>query len=221
MSALACSCVAAQAAAWRRPARASVEGGEQQQRRQAPRPGSRRHVMRGSALHVATNAVEEGEQSTQPGGRSRRRDFLAAQLIAFATATQAAMPADVWAAVEGVLPKDYTDKARAVVNTLTASLEFEAVGKPSDADRFRKADPAKEAIKEFVKDWASSPMVQGERAHDDIVVALRELGAFYKANGSRTKMTPEVRNKILAKLYDAREILPKAEKTLAERLIGL
>jgi hypothetical protein len=35
------------------------------------------------------------------------------------------MPADVWAAVEGALPKDYTDKARSVVTALVTSLEFE------------------------------------------------------------------------------------------------
>ena len=34
---------------------------------------------------------------------------------------------------------------------VTESLEFEAVGFPSDADRFRKADPAKGAIKEYIK----------------------------------------------------------------------
>lgn len=75
--------------------------------------------------------------------KSGRRDFLAAQIIAAASATQTALPSDAWAALEGsVLPKDYTDKARTLVKTLTASLEFEA-SNPSDADRFRNAEPAK------------------------------------------------------------------------------
>lgn len=137
------------------------------------------------------------------------------------TSTQMSVPNDVWAAVEGApLPKEYTDKARAVVKTLTESLEFEAQN-PTDGERFRKADPAKEAIKAFIKDWASSPLVQGERAHDDIVLAVRELGEFYKANGSRAPLSKEARESILAKLYDAGEALPPPEKSLADRLLGL
>ena len=90
------------------------------------------------------------------------------------TATQALVPPDAWAAVEAGLdlPEDYFKKARDAVNTLTQSLEFEATN-PKDADRFRKAEPAKEAVKAFIKDWASAPAAQGDRAHDDIVLAVR------------------------------------------------
>ena len=82
---------------------------------------------------------------------STRRDFLAAQVVAAVTATQALVPHDAWAAVErGLdLPDDYFKKARDAVKTLVASLEFEATN-PSDADRFRKAEPAKEAVKAFI-----------------------------------------------------------------------
>ena len=107
------------------------------------------------------------------------------------------------------LPEDYFKKARDAVNTLTTSLEFEATN-PKDADRFRKAEPAKEAVKAFIKDWASAPAAQGDRAHDDIVLAVRELGEFYKANGSRSRLSPDARESILAKLYDAKEALPPA-----------
>ena len=68
-----------------------------------------------------------------------------------------------------------TEKARAVVKALTESLEFESVGEPSAAERFRKAEPAKEAVKAFIKDWAAAPSMQGERSHDDIVLAVRQL----------------------------------------------
>lgn len=153
---------------------------------------------------------------------STRRDFLAAQVVAAVTATQALVPHDAWAAVErGLdLPDDYFKKARDAVKTLVASLEFEATN-PSDADRFRKAEPAKEAVKAFIKDWASAPAAQGERAHDDIVLAVRELGEFYKENGSRSRLSPEARESVLAKLYDAREALPPAPPSLADRLLGL
>ena len=62
---------------------------------------------------------------------------------------------------------------------------------------------------------------RGERAHDDIILAVRELGEFYKANGSRKQLSAEVRESILAKLYDASEVLPAAEKSVADRLLGL
>ena len=32
---------------------------------------------------------------------------------------------------------------------------------------------------------------RGERAHDDIILAVRELGEFYKANGSRKQLSAE------------------------------
>ena len=119
-----------------------------------------------------------------------------------------------------MLPKDYTEKASKLVKLLSESIEFEATG-ASDAERFKKAEPAKEAVKAFIKDWASSPLVQGEQAHDDIILAVRELGEFYKANGSRKPLTPETRESILAKLYDARDVLPPPEKSLADRLLGI
>ena len=155
--------------------------------------------------------------------RSRRRDFLVAQALAAATATQALVPADAWAALENAdaLPKDYAEKARAVVKALTESLEFESAGAPTAAERFRKAEPAKEAGKAFIKDWAAAPAVQGERSHDDIVLAVRELSEFYKANGSRAALDKHTRDSVLEKLYDARDALPKAPPTLADRLLGL
>ena len=89
-----------------------------------------------------------------------------------------------------------------MVKALTESLEFEGAGEPTAAERFRKAEPAKEAVKAFIKDWAAAPAVQGERSHDDIVLAVRELGEFYKENGSRSRLTAETRESVLAKLYD-------------------
>ena len=148
---------------------------------------------------------------------------LVAQALAAATATQALVPADAWSALENAdaLPKDYAEKARAVVKALTESLEFESAGAPTAAERFRKAEPAKEAVKAFIKDWAAAPAVQGERSHDDIVLAVRELSEFYKANGSRAALDKPTRDSVLEKLYDARDALPKAPPTLADRLLGL
>jgi hypothetical protein len=162
-------------------------------------------------------------QNADSALRSRRRDFLVAQALAAATATQFLVPADTWAALENAeaLPKDYAEKARAVVKALTESLEFESVGEPSAAERFRKAEPAKEAVKAFIKDWAAAPSMQGERSHDDIVLAVRQLSEFYKANGSRAALDKQTRDSVLEKLYDARDALPKAPPTLADRLLGL
>ena len=127
-------------------------------------------------------------------------------------------PADV--TTNANLPKDYYAAARAVTRALTESLEFEA-SNPTNAERFKRAEPAKEAVKTFIKDWASSPLARGDRARDDIVLAVQELSAFYKANGSRVALSDETRRSVLEKLYDASEALPPAEKTLADRLLGL
>lgn len=194
-------------------------------RGRAPRPGYDSPILPTVDPQGCVRKPNNDLLRPRPSGdrtRSSRRDFLAAQVIAAATATQSLVPSHAWAAVENAadLPKDYYDAARAVVKTLTESLEFEATG-PTPADRFRKAEPAKEAVKAFIKDWAASPKVQGERAHDDIVLAVRELGEFYKANGSRAALTPDARESILAKLADAKDALPAAPPSLAERLLGL
>ena len=147
----------------------------------------------------------------------------AAPLARDVSVVSALVPADAWSALENAdaLPKDYAEKARAVVKALTESLEFESAGAPTASERFRKAEPAKEAVKAFIKDWAAAPAVQGERSHDDIVLAVRELSEFYKANGSRAALDKPTRDSVLEKLYDARDALPKAPPTLADRLLGL
>ena len=76
-------------------------------------------------------------------------------------------------------------------------------------------------MKAFIKDWAAAPSMQGERSHDDIVLAVRQLSEFYKANGSRAALDKQTRDSVLEKLYDARDALPKAPPTLADRLLGL
>ena len=139
------------------------------------------------------------------------------------TTAQSMVPKESWAALEqaSALPGDYAASARAVVKALTESLEFESVGEPTASERFRKAEPAKESVKVFIKDWAQSPGLQGERSHDDIVMAVREISEFFKANGSRVAMDKATRDSVLLKLYDADQVLPKAPPTLAERLLGL
>jgi len=172
---------------------------------------------------VSHDPISLKKKNADAALRSRRRDFLVAQALAAATATHALVPADAWSALENAdaLPKDYAEKARAVVKALTESLEFESAGAPTASERFRKAEPAKEAVKAFIKDWAAAPAVQGERSHDDIVLAVRELSEFYKANGSRAALDKPTRDSVLEKLYDARDALPKAPPTLADRLLGL
>lgn len=181
------------------------------------------HTTRPQTRSLIKKKFQKKIKNADAALRSRRRDFLVAQALAAATATQALVPADAWSALENAdaLPKDYAEKARAVVKALTESLEFESAGAPTAAERFRKAEPAKEAVKAFIKDWAAAPAVQGERSHDDIVLAVRELSEFYKANGSRAALDKPTRDSVLEKLYDARDALPKAPPTLADRLLGL
>ena len=191
-------------------------------RGRAPRPGYDSPILptvdpRGCARKPNNDLLRPRPQASHPLVPSR----LAAQVIAAATATQALVPADAWSALENAdaLPKDYAEKARAVVKALTESLEFESAGAPTAAERFRKAEPAKEAVKAFIKDWAAAPAVQGERSHDDIVLAVRELSEFYKANGSAARSPPAAR--IHPQARRRGDALPAAPPSLAERLLGL
>ena len=112
---------------------------------------------------------------------------------------------------------------RRVVASLRDSIAFEAGGADERAVR-RKADPAKADIERFLRDWKGVQSVASEPSYVALVgahmcaaaglqlsadapphstEALRQLGAFYTARGSRAVLTPEVRESVLAALRDA------------------
>ena len=134
------------------------------------------------------------------------------------TATQALVPHDAWAAVEAGLdlPDDYFKKARDAVKTLVrGARSHEPVGRRR-VPQSRAREGGGEGVHQRL---GERPRGKRERARRHRA-AVRELGEFTE-NGSRSRLSPEARESVLAKLYDAREALPPAPPSLADRLLGL
>lgn len=104
------------------------------------------------------------------------------------------------------LPKEYTELVKRIVSSLRESLQAEASG-ASEREVRRKAEPAKEAVMDYVGKWQANPKVSDDPSSEEIKKALAELGAFYKAKGSRSRLTDEVRGTVLGHLAAAEAAL--------------
>lgn len=138
-------------------------------------------------------------------------------------------PEDSQAAVEPSsikLPKAYTSLAEKIASSLRDSIEAEAQGAP-EAEVRRKADPAKESVKEFVAKWRGDSRVSWHPSHEELLGMVTELGAFYRQAGPRSKMSLQVRESILSHLdrmeasFKAPLSLDDGELVDDERLKGL
>jgi len=180
-------------------------------------------IFRCEALGLA-----RGDDATSTTARDddardvRRRAFFATNAIAVA-ATACATATDAANALEDV-PREYARVARALVDALSTSLEHEAANanKPP-GERYKFAKPAKEAVKAYISydGGGASASAASSASRADIAEALRELSAFYKKNGAAAEMPAEVRDRILSRLREARDLLPAPEPTIADRLRAL
>jgi len=132
------------------------------------------------------------------------------------------------------LPQRYVDLTRRLVADLRTAITTETAG----ADEFevrRAAEPAKEAVKEWVGAYgraasASSSStsstvvaVDGTPSHVAIQAALKTLGSFYGSKGQRARLDGATADAVLATLAAAEDGLPpppQAGKSLKERLFG-
>eukprot|EP00877_Chromochloris_zofingiensis_P012960 jgi/Chrzof1/7918/Cz02g41080.t1_PSB27C[v5.2] len=117
------------------------------------------------------------------------------------------------------LPKAYRNTASKLVSTLKATIQAEADGAEEREVR-RTADPAKEQVREFVGKWRDDPAVRGDVSHSEIIAALEELGAFYRQQGPRARLSRAVRERILGHLSAVEAALP-AEPDRPKSLLGL
>mmetsp|Transcript_31270 Transcript_31270/g.68320 ORF Transcript_31270/g.68320 Transcript_31270/m.68320 type:complete len:211 (+) Transcript_31270:3-635(+) len=127
----------------------------------------------------------------------------AAVLCAFPPQAQAGLDLDflVGGTTDGP-PKGYIKLAKELVKNLRTSLEVEASGAKELKVR-AKADPAKENIQTFIREWKGRPEVSSEISYQEITGALRILGEFYAANGQRAKLPQDVIDSVLDKLAAA------------------
>lgn len=115
-------------------------------------------------------------------------------------------------AANATVPKGYIVTAQKLVDSLREAISTDL----SDAEERevrRAADPAKNLVREFLQRWKGNPLVTGEESYAQLTGAIQQLGAFYKASGQRTRLTPEVGQAILDSLDAAEAALPDRDDT--------
>ena len=181
-------------------------------------------LARAEALGVDATVAETNDdvEDDRDAHAVRRRAFFATNIIG----TVGAMCAGLENAAEAFedVPKDYARLARDVVDALTKSLEYDAANADaSPGERYKFAEPAKAAVKAYIAYGTGSgpTSVSATTSYADITEALRELSSFYKKNGATAQMASDTRERILAKLSEARESLPPPEPTIMDKLFAI
>lgn len=165
--------------------------------------------------------------AAQPSRRQLLRSIPAAAVAAALVLTQA--PASSAAEDAGLgalekqlpglpapgpeLPKTYQRTMHRLVKALRDTIETEAAGAKEFEVR-RKADGAKDLVKEFVGKWQDNGDVAGDLTHTEMKDAISELGRFYQAKGPRARLDTSTRDSILAHLAAVEAGLPEEEKSL-------
>jgi len=120
------------------------------------------------------------------------------------------------------LPKDYTEKLRLACELLLKSVEFERDHpSASVSERFAAADPAKQAVKDYIQTWQGRPETRDLETSAITGEVLRELARYYKKNGSQVALDVYLRDDVISKLTEVLNMLPAKAPTLAERVLGI
>jgi len=154
---------------------------------------------------------------------SRRSVVLQTIGAAAALMVSSGIATDAFAAdMATSLPKDYTDKLRVACEKLLKSVEFERDHpSASVSERFAAADPAKQAVKDYIQTWQGRPETKDLETSMITGEVLRELARYYKKNGSQVALDVELRDDVITKLTEVLNMLPAREPTLAERVLGI
>jgi hypothetical protein len=111
------------------------------------------------------------------------------------------------------VPRGYRNTVEGLIASVRDALDADDRG-AQERDVRRRADPARERVREFVGKWRDSPLVSGTVYHEEVKAAIAELGAFYSKAGPRAAVTREVRASVLSHLETAEKALPPAEKSI-------
>jgi hypothetical protein len=121
-----------------------------------------------------------------------------------------------------LLPKDYAEKLRQACEALLKSVEFERDHpNATTSERFAAADPAKQAVKEYIQTWQGRAETRDLETSAITSEFLRELASYYKKNCSQVALMPELRDDVIEKLNDVLSRLPAKPKSLADRILNL
>ena len=75
----------------------------------------------------------------------------------------------------------------------------------------RRADNAREPVREFLTRWKSDSRVIGSRTYGEMSGTLSDLGQYYMKRGQRSAIDRETADKLLARLDVAEGGLPEEE----------
>lgn len=142
----------------------------------------------------------------QPTDTARRTILIGALWAAIAPSLAAFVPPPA-AAAATELPQRYVDTARSLVDALREAVYSDLNGDPEREVR-RKADPAKDLVRQFMTRWRDEQEVSGEVSYSELTAAIRQLGEFYLKNGQRARLSDEVGQALLARLDAAEAALP-------------
>ena len=158
--------------------------------------------------------------------RKRRRSIVLLQVTSSMAALMSNIAEEkVFAASSSPedVPKEYAEKLRSACELLLKSIEFErAHPSASVSERFAAADPAKQAVKEYIQTWQGRPETRDLETSVITGEVLRELARYYKKNGSQVALDAELRDDVVVpKLNEVLNMLPAKAPTLAERVLGI
>ena len=158
--------------------------------------------------------------------RKRRRSIVLLQVTSSMAALMSNIVEEkVFAASSSPedVPKEYAEKLRSACELLLKSIEYErAHPSASVSERFAAADPAKQAVKEYIQTWQGRPETRDLETSVITGEVLRELARYYKKNGSQVALDAELRDDVVVpKLNEVLNMLPAKAPTLAERVLGI
>ncbi|GFR47648.1 hypothetical protein Agub_g9391 [Astrephomene gubernaculifera] len=172
-----------------------------------------------ATTRVSANLQQQQQTSHTVVLASRRRALFT---LAAGALSLSLLPGSVHADEDAKLPKEYRQLVKRLSEGLRETIEAEASG-ASEAEVRRKADPAKDTVREFVRKWRDNARVSGDITHAEIKEALAELGEYYMAHGQRARLSPGVRDSVLGHLDAARAALGGQEGEEGEegKVLGL
>jgi len=171
---------------------------------------SRRETPHAQHLRSAVHTYcSNYPQNYQPSNLERREILVGVLLtpIVAATSLVTPLPATAAASADVDLPKGYLDTARSLVEALRDAVDTDLSGAPEREVR-RKADPAKDLVRQFMTKWKDAPLVREDVSYTQLTEAIKELGEFYIKNGQRSRIPENVGKALLTRLEAAENALP-------------
>ena len=139
----------------------------------------------------------------------RRHHLMGGLLASVAAVTTLLTPPPPAFADDSPLPEGYLKTARSLIEALRDAVDMDLSGAPEIEVR-RKADPAKDLVRQFMSRWREAPIVRDDVSYAQLTGAIRDLGEFYTKNGQRSRLSEKVGQTLLARLEAAENALPPA-----------